>query len=87
MPIAKGVCDGFGSGNFLHSRFLWCYVWICDQNIVDNSYILVVPEQCLHSIKYPSVSHNHAAPPVTRLRMNKKLGGDTDRVAGQNWLK
>lgn len=48
---------------------------------IDNTMILVVAEWCLYRVKVFSVSH--AALPVRRLEMYRKLGDDTTRTATQ----
>ena len=69
MDIGLGFCSGFGwdGVNFLHSSSYGGKFWICDQNNVDNT-LMFLP--LLNPVKAFSVSH--AAPPASRLGVDKK---------------
>jgi len=47
--------------------------------------VLAIAEQCLHSIK--AFSASHPTPPVSRLEVRERLGGDTVETAGPIWPK
>ena len=47
--------------------------------------ILVIAEQFLNKVK--AFSASHTAPPVSRMGVHKKLGGDTAGTADPNWPK
>lgn len=70
-------------GQFLSSQPKWCCVLDLWPNRIDNTPLLA--EQCLHDLKAFSVSHS--APPVSRLRVGKRLEGDRASKADLNWQK
>ena len=77
---------GWDRVNFLHSGLYGAMFWICGQNSIgNNTHVLAIAEQCLHSVK--GFSAPHPAPPASRLGVHKKLGGDTAGTADPKWPK
>jgi len=56
--------------------------WICDQKSVDNTPRFYLLLNSLYTVSRPV---SHAALPVSRLGVPKKLGGDTAGAAVLNW--
>ena len=61
---------GWDRVNFLHSGLYGAMFWICGQNSIgNNTHVLAIAEQCLHSVK--GFSAPHPAPPASRLGWRK----------------
>ena len=59
--------------------------WICAENSVDNTGMFLLLLSSAYSVK--AFSASHTIPPVRRLGVHKKLGGDTAGTADPNWPK
>ena len=80
-----GLCAGFGWDrvNFLHSSEYGAMVWICAENSVDNSGVVLLLLSSA-STASKAFSASHPTPPVRSLGVHKKLGGDTAGTADPN---
>ena len=63
---------------FLVAGIVLCFGFSLRRTLITQD-VLVTAEQCLHKVR--AFSAPHTTPPVSRLEVHKKLGGDMARTA------